>query len=55
MKDWIVKGIDYLGYPLYANLLLLEGEKIMAKGRESFSKKVHLNFLNLEKFWPLFY
>ena len=31
MKDWIVKGIDYLGYPLYANLLLPEGKKIVAK------------------------
>jgi hypothetical protein len=37
----------------------LEGEKIVAKEREPFSKKEHLNFfklvLNLEKFWPLFY
>jgi len=31
MKDWIVKGIDYLGYPLDPSLLLPEGEKIVAK------------------------
>jgi hypothetical protein len=39
-----LQGVRFFGYPLYP-ILLLEGEEIEAKERESFSKKEHLNFL----------